>query len=130
MWVDNYIQIPFQCDGRTRETGVDCYGLLRLVYSERLHIELPDYAGIFVDQSFETLKKVAKVMEEGFLTWDEVVDSPKPFDMIILRSGKYQWHVGLVTNKVYMLHIMSGIDSCVEEYNGLYWKKRVVGFRR
>lgn len=129
MWVDEYIQIPFKCDGRDR-TGLDCYGLVCLVYKEQLGITLPDYAGIFVDQSMKTLLKVAEVMEEGLKTWDEVTDRPKPFDMIVLRTGRHQWHVGLVVDRLNMIHIMSGVESCVEEFKGLYWKHRVTGFRR
>ena len=127
-WTDSYIEIPFEPDGRDRN-GLDCYGLVCLVYRECLNITLPDYVGIFTDQSFATLKKVACVMAEGREKWTKV-DTPQPFDMVMLRTGKRQWHVGIVIDRSRMLHIMSGINSCIEQYTGLHWKNRVVEFRR
>ena len=127
-WTDSYIEIPFKPDGRDRE-GLDCYGLVCLVYRERLGIILPDYAGIFTDQSFATLKKVARTMAEGREKWQKV-DDPKPYDMVMLRTGEYQWHVGIVIDRSRMLHVMAGIESVVEPYTGLHWKNRVVEFRR
>ena len=127
-WTDSYIDIAFKPDGRDR-SGCDCYGLICLIYRERLGIILPDYAGIFTDQSFATLKKVARVMAEGREKWQKV-DTPKPYDMVMLRTGEYQWHVGIVIDRSRMLHVMAGIESVVEPYTGLHWKNRVVEFRR
>lgn len=127
-WTDRYIEIPFVPDGRDR-TGVDCYGLVYLVYKEQRAIELPSYAGIFKDQSFESLRRVARFIATHKNTWRKVED-PRPFDMIILRSGRYLWHVGIVIDSRHMLHIMDGINSCREEYTGLFWRNRVEEFRR
>jgi cell wall-associated NlpC family hydrolase len=127
-WTDSYIEIPFKPDGRDRN-GLDCYGLVCLVYRDRLGIILPDYKGVFADQSIDTLKKVSRVMAEGREEWTKV-DTPKPFDMVMLRTGRYTWHVGIVIDNRRMLHITSGIESCVEEYTGRYWGNRVEEFRR
>jgi cell wall-associated NlpC family hydrolase len=127
-WSDKYINIPFKCDGRDR-SGCDCYGLVCLVYRERLGIELPDYNGVFTDQSIDTLKFVAKVMTVEREKWQRVTD-PQEYDMVMLRTGKFTWHVGIVIDNRRMLHITSGIDSCVEEHTGRYWGNRVEEFRR
>ena len=42
MWFEDYVGIPFVDLGRDR-SGIDCYGLIRLLYSERLSVEMPDY---------------------------------------------------------------------------------------
>lgn len=127
-WTDDYINLKFKPDGRDRN-GVDCYGLLYLVYKEQLNIELEKYEGIFIDESISCLKKVAKVMKEEREKW-VLVNSPKLYDMIMLRTGLYTWHVGLVLDKRYMLHIMRGIESCIEDYTSILWKNRVDEIRR
>ena len=127
-WTDSFIEIPFKCDGRDRN-GCDCYGLICLIYRERLGIILPDYAGIFTDHTMVTLKKVARTMEEGRKRW-ALVDKPSPYDMVMLRTGRYVWHVGLAINKCDMIHTMAGIGSAIESFQNLYWKHRVVEFRR
>ena len=42
-WVNNYVGLHYEVGGRTK-SGVDCYGLLCLVYREKFGIELPDWA--------------------------------------------------------------------------------------
>ena len=127
-WTDSYIEIPFKPDGRDRN-GLDCYGLVCLVYKERLGIELPDYKGVFTDHSYGTLRAVAKAFAVGRERWQKVTD-PHEFDVVMLRTGHYTWHIGLVIDNRRMLHIISGIDSCIEEYTGRYWENRVDEFRR
>lgn len=41
--VETYVGLPYKHLGRTREEGVDCYGLVRLVLQENCGITLPDY---------------------------------------------------------------------------------------
>ena len=57
MWTDDYIEIPFLPDGRDRN-GCDCWGLVCLVYREKLGIELPEYKGVFEAQTIAQLKNV------------------------------------------------------------------------
>ena len=127
MWTDNYIGLPFIPDGRDR-TGIDCWGLVCLVYKEQLGIELPLYKGIFINQSLDSLKKAARTYQIGKEAW-QLVSTPNPYDVIMLRTGKYIWHVGVVVDKRSMLHILSGINSMVEDYTGMLWKDRVEEYR-
>jgi len=127
-WTDEYINIPFQCDGRDR-SGCDCYGLVCLVYKERLGIELPDYKGVFTDHDIATLRRVAKEMKSYKEKWQRV-QTPQLYDVVMLRTGAYTWHVGLVLDNHRMLHVMTGINSVVEDYTGRYWGNRVEEFRR
>jgi len=40
------------------------------------------------------------------------------------------YHVGLVIDRKRMLHVMEGINSTIEEFTGIQWKKKVEGFYR
>jgi probable lipoprotein NlpC len=128
VWANKYIGIPFKPNGRDRN-GLDCWGLVCLVHKEELGLELFPYNDIFLTNSHENLKHVAKVIQEGKEKLKEI-KKPEPFDIIVLRAGTYIWHVGIVIDKKRMLHVMDGIESVVEEYTGLFWRDRIDGFRR
>jgi cell wall-associated NlpC family hydrolase len=127
-WTDDYIDIPFKPDGRDRNEGLDCWGLVCLVYKERLGIIIPEYKGIYKTQTITSLRRVAKTMREEKDKWQRIM-TPEPYDVIMLRTGKFTWHVGVVIDRNNMLHIMHGINSVVESYKGLLWKNRVEEFR-
>jgi len=128
MWADSYIGIPFGKNGSTRES-CDCWRLVVMVYKERLNVDLPDFAGIFVDGSLASLKKVTKHIRETKKTWQKV-DKPSPFDVILLRTGSMVYHVGVVVDRKRMLHIDEGINSIIEEFTSLQWKQKIEGFYR
>ena len=128
MNVENYIGIPFLKNGNNRN-GCDCWKLIVMVYREQLGIDLPDYAEIFVDDSLASLRRVARTMKEERLKWRQV-QTPIPYDVILLRVDGLVCHAGLVIDRRRMLHIMDGTDSTVEEFTGLQWKQRVEGFYR
>ena len=81
-WWDSYVGLPFKRDGRDR-TGIDCYVLIYLIYKEQLEIDLNPFSGIFVDQSPETMLKVAKLMNEDRENWDRP-NNIREFDMLQL----------------------------------------------
>lgn len=114
MNIKNYIGIPFLKNGNDRE-GCDCWKLIVMVYREQLGIDLPDYAEIFVDDSLASLRRVARTMKEERLKWRQV-QTPIPYDVILLRIDGLVCHAGLVIDRRRMLHIMDGTDSTVEEF--------------
>lgn len=128
MWTDSYIGIPFLPDGRDRD-GLDCYGLVCLVYRDRLGVDLPGIRGIYSQNTIGCLKRVARAMAEEKLKWRKV-DVPALYDVVMLRTGEYAWHVGLVIDKRRMLHVMEGADTMIDEYTGLEWRDRIEGFYR
>lgn len=128
LWAQEYIGIPFKPNGRDRN-GLDCWGLACLIYLEQKRISLPAYNDIFLNDNLSTLKKVARIMQNEKEQFEKV-ERPKAFDLVILRSGMYSWHVGVVIDKRKMIHVMSGIDSVVESFKDGLWANRIDSFRR
>lgn len=126
-WTDDFTGIPFLINGRTR-AGVDCYGLIVLVYRERLGIELPGFTDVACDDSPASLRRVARAYAERRETWQRI-EEPRPLDVILLRTGKFIWHAGLVIDRRRMLHTMHGIDSSIEDFTAPLWRHRVEEFR-
>jgi len=128
MWTDAYVGLNFLPDGRTRE-GLDCWGIVQLVYREQKGIELPAYSGIYTMDTAEKLREVAEVMERESVKWSQV-EKPQDFDIVRLKiSGRLAFHVGLVVGKNF-LHITKDIQSSVESLNSPVWKQRITGYYR
>lgn len=128
MWASDYIGIPFKPDGRDRE-GLDCWGIVCLVYREQLGVELPLHPGAYPDGSQEALHNAASVAKVERERWKRV-DVPQPYDVALLRLQGLPCHVGVVVSKGIMLHAMAGIESCLERYTGPHWKDRIEGYFR
>lgn len=121
MDITRYIGIPFMDQGCGYD-GCDCYGLVRLVYREELGIELPflgdTYSTAYArNEVNDTVKQIASA------EWNlDVTGGPyKPFDVLVFRRGADEAHVGLWIAPGWMLHILEGVDSCRERYDGIRW---------
>ena len=82
-WVNDFVGIPYEVGGRSF-LSIDCYGLVALVYRNKLGIELPDW------------------VTDTEVDWDgdrgEWLDIEKPVDFCILRTertGSMPDHFGL-----------------------------------
>lgn len=126
-WTDDYIDLPYQVDGRSRG-GVDCWGLVHLIYRERLGIVLPDKAGIHTAHE-KDLAAIAQAMDEEASLWKKV-EKPDVYDVVLMRRGILACHVGICVGEGRFLHVVEGTDSTLEDLGGLRWGKRVVGFYR
>lgn len=122
-WSNGYVGLPFKYDGRDR-SGVDCYGLVCLIYKEQLNIELNPFSGVFVDHTPGTLLKVADIMRKDRENWKTGKDV-KEFDMIQLRTGRHAFHVGVAIDNKTMIHIEAGIDCVIEKLTSAMWKDRI-----
>jgi hypothetical protein len=102
-WVEKYVGIPFVDGGRSRE-GVDCWGLVRLVYETECGILLPTYGEI----SAEDLSKVAHEVatESNHEPWHPVT-KPQLFDVAVMHRRTAPIHVGVVAalSPVRLLHV-------------------------
>lgn len=110
MWADDYVGLPFKFKGRTREEGLDCWGLVRLVLIEQTGIMYPSYRE---DSRFQILDYSIDYLE---------VKQPTVLDVAILLTevqDKETWilapvHMGIFVNSDQILHIQTGRLSRVQ----------------
>ena len=120
--------IPVVPGGRSRE-GVDCWGLVRLIYKEQLGIDLPAYEGVDWKRSTEVWQEIARQESSG--EWDEIDRfSRRPFDVVTLRIGGVPWHIGVLFDKDRFIHADPVRGVRIERLDAIHWRNRVVGYHR
>lgn len=127
-WAGHYIGLPFHDHGRDR-SGLDCWGLVRLVMAEQFSIALPSHAHEY--QRTTQVDKISALIEREAQKWKLVAAGQESLgDVVILRVRGKPMHVGLVLGDKQMLHIEFGINSVIERYTGTRWSDRLAGFYR
>jgi len=127
-WAGHYIGLPFMDRGRDR-SGLDCWGLVRLVMGEQFAIALPSY--LYEYERTTQVAKIGDLVTREAKKWVEVASgSERCGDVAVLRVRGLPMHVGFVIGDQQMLHIEIGINSVIEKYAGARWKDRVHGFYR
>lgn len=128
IWAGHYIGLPFSDHGRDR-SGLDCWGLVRLVMVEQFGRALPSYMHEY-ERSTQTDKIGALICRE-IPKWKEVqIGQEEKGDVIVLRVRGAPMHVGIVLGDAMMLHIERGINSVIEKYHSPRWADRIHGFYR
>lgn len=118
-----YMGIPVVPGGRSR-AGVDCWGLVRLVYKEERGIDLPAYDGVDWSRSAEVWEAIAKTEADG--EWLPIVKEDRlPFDVVVLRIKGTPWHIGVLLNRDQFMHADPVRGICVERVESLHWRNRV-----
>ena len=132
-WVGAYIGLPYADKGRDR-SGVDCYGLVKLILAEVSGIALPDYSGAYT--TADDHNSVADAVDAGLRDGWQRVKRPQALDLLILRIAARPWHTGLMVNAGMFIHCPPpGRDghqsfSCIERLDNPQWAKRIEGFYR
>lgn len=127
-WTNNYIKVPFAEKGRARD-GVDCWGLVRLVYQEILGITLTELV-CYTDTKDKL--SISKIIGEESSKWVKVpIGSEKEFDVAVFRMCGVPMHVAIVVRKGIMLHSERGSGTYVTCYDReQQWSRRLEGFYR
>ncbi len=123
-WADQYVGLPFKERGRDK-TGLDCWGLTRLVLAERAGLVLPMWDGS--EDSVEAVSREAANFKEI------PIDDAQELDVVIMleevRMGLgwelHPVHTGLVITPRTVLHIRKNSHSCIEPFTRL----RIVSVR-
>lgn len=120
---NDYLGIPYVPHGHTH-AGVDCWGLVRLVYAERYGIELP------TPERYDPLDGAAVAGLVAGPMRDEwrLTEAPQVGDVVLLRVMGYPSHIGLLCAPGAMLHAREGHAVCVERLDTGAWKHRLVAY--
>lgn len=130
-----YIGIPYKTYGRDLK-GVDCYGLILLIYKEHLGIELPDpntykswaesheYLNAFYSESENVVSWYHKL-------WTPIEGVPHPYDVVLIRLFEElepPSHIGLYIGDGKFIHSMENLPATIHRLD--YWKKGIYGIYR
>lgn len=126
MWWNDYVGIPYDLRGRDR-SGIDCWGLVRLVYKEQFNIDLPSFSEKYEDDSnSDQFQELLATQREGWVN----VQDPKVGDVVLMRVLGLESHIGIYIGEGKFLHAKRDTNAVIESLDSLRWKKRVIGFYR
>jgi Putative phage tail protein/NlpC/P60 family len=123
MWSNKYIGIPYKQKGRDFN-GIDCWGLLRLVYSEEFNINLPSFATEYTQEDIVRIQDLIAQYKEG---WQQL-DSPEEGCAVLFRILGTESHIGIATSSTHFLHAREKHSVVVESFESTAWKNKIVGY--
>jgi probable lipoprotein NlpC len=128
-----YINLPFKDLGRDF-SGVDCYGLVALVYEFEKNVIIPDYTELLYNKDRHDIKeKKEHILETLGVYWLKVKDKLKPFDVLVFNkscNSKIASHVGLCIGKGKFIHVLEDSPSRIERLDNPLWKTKFYGALR
>lgn len=135
MWHQKYSRIPFKSKGRALtledaiKNGLDCWGLICLVFLLELGIVLPSYVELYHDtEDAETI--CAIMLQERARLWRDV-DRPEAFDVIGLLDNGTPTHMAIAISGNQMLHCQKGCGTVIQGFPSMRWpSNRILGFAR
>lgn len=125
-WANDYVGIPYNAHGRSRE-GLDCWGLVCLVFREVFGLGLPSYDDA---PGQEDAHAAAGYLEARRLeeSRDWAMVSPlyaRMGDLIVFRLCGVPVHVGIVLDDTSFLHCSEFVDVAIDSWRGVKWGCRI-----
>lgn len=118
--VQDYLALPFVEGGRDRH-GVDCWGLVCLIYRDAFGIELDTLDDVALRQGHAmTVRAVLEAARRHVVAWRRVaMEALREGDLLVLHVSGRPMHVGVVIDTVRgrLVHaISSEAGVLVERY--------------
>lgn len=109
--LEKYLGVPWRSGGRSLDSGVDCWGLLRCVYAAEYGILLAEHP--VPDGTIATAEPL--VESELLSTRWTLTENPLPGDVVALGKGAKLSHVGIYTviPEPAILHIAFDCQACI-----------------
>lgn len=127
--LSGYVGLPYADRGRDEQTGLDCWGLVRLFYLEQFGIDLPSHTERY--ESSEARSQTAElVAHETSRAWRSV-SVPRYGDVVALSTLGRPFHVGVVLDGSRFLHTLNPEQGAViDTLRSPSWAKRIEGYYR
>ena len=119
-WVNRYIGIPYANRGRGK--SLDCWGLIRRIYTVQRGINLDNLDGY--SDSEDDRQVMGVIDKESESNW-EMVRTPALYDVIVFKLAGKPCHVGLALGDNTFIHALKGRDVSVERLSNVLWRNRV-----
>jgi cell wall-associated NlpC family hydrolase len=132
MWWNQYVGIPYLESGRDRDLGLDCAGLVCLVYREQFGLEVDQF---FDEYSSSDLKQSEELLERARKDWHQV-EKPQNGDVVLLRMLGHSCHVGVVVDvqegpfRASVLNVRENVHAVIEDLRGPRWKNHIDSYWR
>lgn len=123
MWCNKYIGIPYKDKGRD-ETGVDCWGLARLIYENEYNIKLPSLSSEYINGDTVSISELFAQYSEGW----EKLDTAKEGDLVLFRVLGIESHVGVMISSTHFIHARENQTVVIESITSSMWEHRVLGY--
>jgi hypothetical protein len=123
MWHNKYIGIPFLDKGRDTN-GIDCWGLVRLVYKQEYNIDLPNFSTDYEADDAERMRDLLAQYKEGW----EKIDTPTEGCIVLFNILGVESHMGIAVSSTHFLHARDHYDSAIESFDSVGWRNRITGF--
>ena len=120
---NKYIGLPYTSNGRD-ESGIDCWGLVRLFYKQEYDIDLPSYTEEYAG-AYDT--RILEMMDQYKNNWSQV-QTPEIGSVIVFNILGEPFHVGIYVGEDKFIHARDGMDSVLESVNSPKWTKRIEGY--
>jgi len=129
-WTTEFVGLPWRPHGRGR-AGVDCWGLVCLVYHARYGIALPSYADAYGGVGEADAAHLAGLVRGEVQQWRPVqAGAEREGDLVVIRLFGLDCHTGVIVAPGWMLHNLDGTDVVLTRYRTTVWQRRVSGFWR
>ena len=125
-WANGYVGLPWLEHGRDAR-GLDCWGLVRLVYEEQFGIDLPSLSDGYEDTVDGD--SISSLYAAERCDWIER-PGPSPGDAVVFRIVGIPLHVGVVVDARSFLHAWVERGTCLDRLTSPAWRPRVLGFYR
>lgn len=126
-WSAIYIGLKYEIGARGPDK-VDCWGLLRLIYSDIYGIQLPEYPGITVASALAQCKTFLEAKDDWIL-----VDDPFDGAAVAMSQKEIIHHVGVYASADggKIIHCWKGHNVIADTLRGLKLKgfKRILFYR-
>jgi cell wall-associated NlpC family hydrolase len=123
------IGIPFANKGRSKETGYDCYGLVKEVY-RRYGYDIPEYDALYKD--YTDMCRIDELIRGNtkHYPWKEIKEPVEPC-LIALRFGSPDGvvnHTAVYIGEGRFIHTRERIGVNIDRLDNPAWRRVIVGF--